>query len=97
MDGFDLAEECKKDILARAPEIPCNRMEVIDQERILVRSSNQEQFYSVNTVLNKCDCKDFPRIGLCKHLAAVWHYFGGGKHSAPTAQPCPTALDLHHT
>jgi len=72
-------------------------MEAINQERVLVRSSNQEQFYSVNTVLNECDCKDFPHIGLCKHLAAMWHYSGGGKHSAPTTQLCPTAPDLHHT
>ncbi|KAH9173877.1 hypothetical protein EDB89DRAFT_2068386 [Lactarius sanguifluus] len=35
LDGFDLAKECKEEILARAPEIPRDRIEVINQERIL--------------------------------------------------------------
>ncbi len=96
MDSFDLVEEHEKDILTHAPEIPHEHMEAIDQEHILVHSSNQEQFYSVNTMLNKCDCKDFPHIRLCKHLAAVWHYSGGGKHLAPTTQPCLTVTIRTH-
>jgi hypothetical protein len=56
-----------------------------------VCSSNQEQFYNVG--FKDCNCKDFPCVKLCKHVAAVQHYFGGGKHSVPLTQPGPTAPD----
>ena len=94
MEGSDLAKERTNEILTRAPEFPQDRIEQVDEERFLVRSSNQEKFYNVG--FKDCDCRDFPRVKLCKHVAAVQHYFGG-KHSAPPTQPGPTAPDSQET
>ncbi len=40
MNGFDLVEEHKKDILMHALKMPCDHMEVINQECVLVCFSN---------------------------------------------------------
>jgi hypothetical protein len=89
MHGDNLGEEREQDIRARAPEIPCAHIQQVKPERFLVRSSNQEKIYSIHSVLNECYCEDFPSVKLCKHLAAVQHYFGG----APLAQPSPITLE----
>jgi hypothetical protein len=92
MHGDNLGEEREQDIRARAPEIPRAHIQQVEPERFLVRSSNQEKFYSIHSVLNECNCEDFPRVKFCKHLAAVQHYFGG----APVAQPSPIAPESCH-
>lgn len=97
MEGADLSDERKAEICARAPtEIPLKLIEQVGEERFLVRSCNQEKFYSINTMLKTCDCLDFPRVKLCKHLAAVQHHFGIAEPPAPTPQQCPIAPELHH-
>ena len=61
-----------------------------------MRSSKEEKKNIVNTTLKECDCRDFPRVRLCKHLAAVQHYFGGAPlaPSHSSSPPNPTALEL---
>jgi hypothetical protein len=75
MHGANLEEEHKAEICACAPEIPLKLIEQFDQEHFFVCSSNQEKKYTVNSNLNSCDCLDFPRVRLCKHLVAVRHHF----------------------
>ena len=98
MDGADLGEQRKAEIRARAPEILLKLIEQVQEEHFLVRSSNQEKIYSINTILNSCDCLDFPRVRLCKHLAAVRHHFGIPDPEPPAslARPCPIAPELLH-
>ena len=55
MDGANLGEQCKVEIRTRAPEIPLKLIEQVQEEHFLVRSSNQEKIYSINTILNSCD------------------------------------------
>ena len=91
MDGFDLAKEHTEEILQRAPEVPPDRIEEVDPGHFLVRSSNQEENYIVNSTSIDCTCKDFPCVKLCKHVAAVQHYFGGGKCPVPFTRPGATS------
>ena len=96
MDSADLGEQCKAEIRARAPKILLKLIEQVQEEHFLVRSSNQEKNYSINTILNSYDCLDFPRVRLCKHLAAVQHHFGipDPEPSASLAQLCLIAPEL---
>ncbi len=34
--------------------------------------------YSVELGTQSCDCPDWPRVRLCKHVTAVAHFFGNG-------------------
>jgi len=36
------------------------------------------QVYLVHLGNKTCDCPDWPRVNLCKHVAAVAHFFGSG-------------------
>jgi hypothetical protein len=78
MQGPDLAEKRRKQILARAPETPLDRIKEIDKSHFEIQSTSSEKKYEVNLLTYTCTCLDFPRIQLCKHLAAIVHFFGGG-------------------
>jgi hypothetical protein len=78
MQGPNLAEKRRKDILARAPETPLEAIKEIAQSRFEVQSTSSEKVYEVNLLTYTCTCSDFPRIQLCKHIAATVHFFGGG-------------------
>src|SRR5216684_2283855 len=77
MNGGDLAEKCRQLILRRAPETPLTQIRKIDDLHFEVQSSNSSNLYQINLVTTTCSCSDFPRIRLCKHIAAVMHFFGG--------------------
>jgi hypothetical protein len=78
MQGPDLAEKRRKQILARAPETPLERIKEIDESRFEVQSTSSEKTYEINLLTYTCTCSDFPRIQLCKHIAATVHFFRGG-------------------
>jgi hypothetical protein len=78
MQGPNLAEKRRKEILARAPETPLERIKEIDRSRFEVQSTSSENVYEVNLLTYTCTCSNFPRIQLCKHVAATVHFFGGG-------------------
>ena len=42
-----------------------------------MQSSNSNKSYRIDLDTTTCNCSDFPHICLCKHLAAVVHFFGG--------------------
>jgi hypothetical protein len=77
MQGPDLAEKRRKQILARAPETPQEQIKEIGQSRFEVQSTSSEKTYEINLLTYTCTCSDFPRIQLCKHVAATVHFFGG--------------------
>jgi hypothetical protein len=76
-EGPNLAEKRRRQILTRAPETPLRKIQKIDDLHFEVQSSNTNQSYHVDLNSIACNCKDFPRIRLCKHIAAVAHFFGG--------------------
>src|SRR5229473_5962469 len=77
MHGGDLAEQRRQQILRRAPETPLTQIRKIDDLHFEVQSSNSNKFHLINLVTTTCSCSDFPHIRLCKHIAAVVHFFGG--------------------
>src|SRR5712691_3505022 len=94
MQGPNLAEKRRKDILARAPETTQERIQQIDQSRFKVQSSSSEKTYEINLLTYTCTCLDFPRIQLCKHIAATVHFFGGGIEGGGPHAPVNTSEEL---
>jgi hypothetical protein len=86
MQGANLAEKRRKEIIAHAPEIPLERIKEIDQSRFEVQSTSSENTYEVNLLTYACTCSNFPRIQLCKHVAVTVHFFGGGGWTLGTCQ-----------
>jgi hypothetical protein len=77
MEGPNLAKEHCQQILTRAPETPVEKIMKIDDLHFEVQSSNSSKCYQINLITTTCNCSDFPNISLCKHIAAVVHFFGG--------------------
>ena len=78
MEGPNLAEERREQILTRAPETPIEKIKKIDDLCFEVQSSsNSLNIYQIDLTTIICNCSNFPNISLCKHIAAVVHFFGG--------------------
>ncbi len=77
MEGPNLAEERRQQILSRAPETPLAKIKKIDDLHFEVQSSNTLKCYQIDLSTKVCNCSDFPNISLCKHIAAIVHFFGG--------------------
>ena len=77
MNGRDLAEKRCQLILRHAPKTPFTQIQKINNLHFEVQSSNSSNLYQINLVTTTCSCSDFPRIRLCKHIAAMMHFFGG--------------------
>jgi hypothetical protein len=77
MEGPNLAEKRRRQILTRAPETPVEKIQKIDDSHFEVQSSDSNKSYHIDLDTTTCNCSDFPRIRLCKHIAAVVHFFGG--------------------
>ena len=77
MEGPNLAEKRRREILTRAPETPVEKIKKIDDLHFEVQSSNSLKYYQVDLSTITCTCNDFPNIRLCKHIAAIVHFFGG--------------------
>jgi hypothetical protein len=76
-DGSNLAQKRRKEILARSPEVPAESIRAQgDGDRYSVQSvTNPSCTYLVKLCDKSCDCPDWPRVRLCKHVAAVVHFF----------------------
>ncbi|KAI0273022.1 hypothetical protein BGY98DRAFT_1099611 [Russula aff. rugulosa BPL654] len=77
MEGPNLAEKRCRQILKHAPETPLGKIQKMDDSHFEVQSSKTKQSYHIDLNTITCNCRDFPRIRLCKHIAAVAHFFGG--------------------
>ncbi len=77
MEGPNLAKKHCQQILTRAPETPISRIQRIDDLHFEVQSLKSNEFYQIDLSTKTCNCSDFPRIHLCKHIAAIIHFFGG--------------------
>jgi hypothetical protein len=91
-EGLNLAGKRRKEILARTPEIKAGLICRLGDNQFNVQSvTNSTRIYLVNLGTQSCDCPDWPRARLCKHVSAVAHFFGNGDHQievvVPRAQP----------
>jgi len=76
MEGPNLAEKCRQQILRHAPKTPVEKIKEVNDLHFKVQLLNSSNYYKVNLITLTCDCSDFPAICLCKHIAAVIHFFG---------------------
>src|SRR6266849_7668388 len=97
MQGPNLAEKRRKDILTRAPKTTQERIQQINQSRFKVQSSSSEKTYEINLLTYTCTCLDFPHIQLCKHIMATVHFFGGGIEGAGPHASVITGLQVWDT
>ena len=77
LEGSDLVEKRLKEIHAHTLEIDADGIRNLGEDRYYVPSvSNPSCMYLVELNRQKCDCPDWPRVKLCKHVTAVAHFFG---------------------
>ena len=77
MKGPNLAKKSRRQILMRAPETPVEKIKKIDDLHFEVQSSSSSKHYQIDLSTITCNCSNFPNISLCKHIAAIVHFFGG--------------------
>ena len=54
---------------------------------------DQSRTYSVELTKQSCDCPDWPRVQLCKHVAAVAYYFGNINEVVATVNAVPRSIE----
>ena len=76
-EGSNLAQKCCKQILARSPEVPVESIHVQeDRDRYYMQSVMDPLCtYQVKLCDKSCDCPDWPRVWLCKHVTTISHFF----------------------
>jgi len=76
LEGPDLEEARHEQILESTRNISPDSIHPVSNTEFLVASeSNPGHRYPIDLTQSTCDCKDFPRIRLCKHIAAVNEHF----------------------
>ena len=76
-DGSNLAQKRCKEIFARTPEIEANSIRAAEDDCYYVQSAmDPSRSYLVGLTTRSCDCPDWPRVRLCKHVTGVAHFFG---------------------
>lgn len=87
-EGLNLADKRRKELLARTPEINASCICTLGDDQFKVQSATiSSRIYLVNLSTESCDCPDWPRIQLCKHVAAVAHFFGNGHRQIDVKVP----------
>src|SRR6266849_5353715 len=76
MEGPNLAEERRQQILSCIPETSLAKIKKINDLHFEVQSLNTLKCYQIDLSTKVCNCSDFPNISLCKHIAAIVHFFG---------------------
>ena len=85
--GSDLAEKRRGQLRARAPEMDADSIHSLGGDRFHVQSATDSlRKYLVDLGNQSCDCPDWPKVRLCKHVSAVHHFFG---HSDLQPVGCP--------
>ena len=71
-EGPDLAEKHRRMVSASAKTISVDSITCVNDTQFRVASqSNLDRCYLVDIQQLICNCPDFPRVQLCKHLCAV--------------------------
>ncbi len=91
--GSNLAQKRRKEILTRTLEINANSICGLGNDRYSVKSETVTlRTYLVKLSKQSCDCPDWPRVQLCKHVAAVAHFFGNGDQLVADADAAPKTM-----
>jgi hypothetical protein len=75
--GSDLGKKRHEELLARTPEMNAESICSIGENGFYVCSvMDPSRKYLVDLSNQSCDCPDWPRVRLCKHVTTVAHFFG---------------------
>jgi hypothetical protein len=91
-EGLNLAKKRCKELLVQTPEINATNIRDLGGNQFAVQSvTNSSCIYSVNLSTQSCDCPDWPRVLLCKHVTAAAHFFGNGdlQIESKVSKPAP--------
>ena len=101
--GLNLAEKRREQIRLQGAEMNAERIHNLGNDRFYVESATDStRRYLVDLGNKSCDCPDWPRVRLCKHMSAVEHYFGnndqrmGAAEDALPKMPLPIGETLPH-
>jgi hypothetical protein len=76
LDGRDLAGNRRREILESAKSISRDSIQQFDLTQFHVASQSRPgAYYAIDLHRVICDCRDFPRIQFCKHIAAIYVHF----------------------
>ncbi|KAH8976701.1 hypothetical protein EDB92DRAFT_1810675, partial [Lactarius akahatsu] len=76
-EGLNLAGKCHTEILKQTPEINAESICNLGNAWYCIQSvTNSSHMYLVQLGTQSCDCPDWPRVELCKHVTTVAHFFG---------------------
>ena len=75
--GPDLAEKQREEIHLQVAEVNAERIHNLSSNHFHVESAmDSTRRFLVDLGNKSCDCPDWPRVWLCKHLSAMKHHFG---------------------
>ena len=78
-EGLNLANKQCKELLMQTPEMNTTCVHDLGDNKFTVQSvTNPSQIYAVNLSTQPCNCPDWPRVQLCKHVTTVVHFFRDG-------------------
>jgi hypothetical protein len=76
LEGPDLAGTRRREILATARGISRDSIQPFDDTQFHVASKSRPgAYYAIDLRQSTCDCRDFPRLRFCKHIAAIYAHF----------------------
>ena len=85
--GSNLAKKRRGQLHAWAPEMDANSIHSLGGDCFHMQSAMDSLHkYLVDLGNQSCDCPDWPKVRLCKHVSAVHHFFG---HSDLQPVGCP--------
>ena len=95
--GPDLAEKRGEKIHLQAVDINAEWIHKLCGDCFYVESATDStQRYLVDLGNKSCDCPDWPRVRLCKHVCAVEHHFGNNDQRMGAAEDVlPKTLPLN--
>lgn len=94
--SLNLAQKRCKEILMKNLEINADSIRALGDNCYYVQSATVPSHnYVVDLSKLSCDCPDWPRIKLCKHVSSVAHFFGSGNllDQLATEGPAPAAVE----
>ena len=76
LEGPDLAGNRRRQLFAGARGTPRDSIQQFDSTQFHVASEScPGSYYEIDLNRSTCNCRDFPRIRFCKHLAAIYVYY----------------------
>jgi hypothetical protein len=75
--GPNLSKKQHGQLRVRAPEVDAKSIHSLSDDHFHMQlATDSSQKYLVDLGNHSCNCPDWPKVQLCKHVSAVGHFFG---------------------